>query len=53
MLIRLLGILLVMTTNSNAKRDAAPLTTVPHVDLERYVGEWHESARWGRQLPRR
>ena len=39
MLIGILLVLLVTTTNSNAKRDAASLTTVPHVDLDRYQGE--------------
>jgi apolipoprotein D and lipocalin family protein len=52
MLIGILLVLLVTTTNSNAKRDAASLTTVPHVDLDRYLGEWREIARYPNRFQR-
>jgi len=55
MQIRILAALLVILAHNRAVRadsTAAALTTVPHLDLNRYVGEWHEIARYPNRFER-
>jgi apolipoprotein D and lipocalin family protein len=40
-----MAVLFVAVRNSQAASGLPPLTTVPHVDLTRYMGVWHEIAR--------
>jgi len=40
-----MAVLFVAVRSSRAASGMPPLTTVPHVDLTRYMGVWHEIAR--------